>query len=506
MKKTQIKELAEALVPDFNPEEYHNFLVEEIGKYVYDPLGYVRAVYPWRRVGELQYEKGPRVWQIDILDQLGKHLQDPDTRYQPFFLAISSGHGIGKTALIAWLAEWGLSTFEDTKVIITANTDTQMKTKIKPEIDKWFRLSITNYWWSVNATAIFSKVKDHERTWRLDTPPWNANNPQAFAGLHNKGKRILIMMDEASEIDDRIWEVIDGATTDEGTEIIVVAFSQPTQNQGRFKDCFEKFAHRWMTRKIDSREVEGINRNWISELVKDWGEDSDYVRIRVRGEFPRVSWNQFISNEAVAVCKKFRSEGHSALPKIGSCDVARFGDDQTVIGGRQGRKAHIWKKYRGIDTTQTARNCMDYIDTQKPDAFVVDGDGIGGAVYDLMKNHGYDRKTLLIEFHGGAQAQDYQAYFNRRAEVWGLMRDAVNAVMELPDDSELIRDLTNPRYGFSNKQQLQLERKEDMKGRGLASPDCGDMLAMTFGVKVIPKPRTTTPRTEFRNRSLGWMS
>jgi hypothetical protein len=132
---------------------------------------------------------------------------------------------------------------------------------------------------------------------------------------------------------------------------------------------------------------------------------------------------------------------------------------------------------------QVAERVIAFQKQESPDATVIDGDGIGAGVIDHMQHRGFKP----FEFHGGSHPFDPNAYFNRRAEAWGLMRDWLMAGAEIPDDPELEADLTAPEYGFSSKQQIQLERKEDMKKRGLASPDCGDMLAMTFGVNVLRK-------------------
>jgi hypothetical protein len=446
-------------------------LVNDIADFQHDPLGYVHYSYPWGE-GELSDSQGPRKWQAEVFEHIGAHLQNPDTRCQPCRVAVCSGHGIGKSAFIAMLTEWAMSTCEDCRVIATANTFTQLDTKTAPEAAKWFRLSINAHWWRVAATSIKVADANHERTWRADFIPWSAKNPQAFAGLHNKGKRIIIIFDEASEIDDIIWETITGAMSDEDTEIIWLAFGNGTQNTGRFFECFGRFAHRWKTYQIDAREVDGTNKAEIEQDILDFGIDSDFVRVRWLGKFPRQGFSQFIPSDAVVSCKSYKAKAYESLPKIGSCDVARFGDDRSVIGDRQGRKSRIHGKYRGLDTTQLGNQCIEYIDAEKPDAFVVDGDGIGAGVFDYLKYRGYDRRTVLVEFHGGAVAHDSAMYFNRRAEIWGLMRDAIKAEMELPPDSELELDLTGPKYGFSNKQQIQLERKEDMKKRGLASPDC----------------------------------
>ncbi len=302
-----------------------------------------------------------------------------------------------------------------------------------------------------------------------------------------------------------IYDAAETSFTDENTEFIYLVFGNPIRNTGRFRELFGSHKHLWKTYQIDSRTVEGVTPDQAIEWVKLWGEDSDFVRVKVRGEFPRAGSNQFISGEAVEFCRKYKAEGYAHLPKILSVDVARFGDDQTVIGYRQGRKSAILAKYRGMDNAQVGDRVIEFIQKEKPDATVIDADGTGTGVYDHVVYRGFNDR--LFEFHGGLPAHDGAQYFNRRAEVWGLLRDWLNAEAEIPDDPELASDLTSPEYGFSAKQQIQLERKEDMKKRGLSSPDSGDMLAMTFAVKVAPP----APKPEVENyypgeRSLSWMA
>lgn len=481
-------------------------LAKDIAEYTDDPAGFMDYVYRWGKQA-LKDSKGPRVWQGEILEYMGQHFKDDATRFTPCQIAVASGHGIGKSALVAMILDWAMSTCEDCKVIVTANTDTQLGTKTWPEVSKWFRLSLNSHWWDISATSIKIKDPKHAAIWRTDRIPWSENNTEAFAGLHNQGKRIVLIFDEASAIADRIWEVAEGALTDTETEIIWLAFGNPTQNTGRFRECFGRFAHRWKRFQIDSRSVEGTNKEQIQKWIDDYGEDSDFVRVRVRGEFPRAGSSQFIPSDVVAMCRKYRAEGYKSLPKVLSVDVARFGDDQTVIGTRQGRLARILVKLRGQDTVQVAERVIRFIDDEKPDATVIDGDGIGAGVIDQLQHRGYGKR--LFEFHGGAIPNDTSSYFNKRAEVWGLMCEALKAGMEIPDDPELEVDLTAPQYGFSAKQQIQLEKKDDMKKRGLSSPDCGDMLAMTFAVKVTPlavedqKPRVIY---EFGDQAQAWMS
>jgi hypothetical protein len=478
-------------------------LIQDIAGFTHDPAKFAKYVYNWGN-SELAGSGGPREWQRTILVALGNHLRDKATRYTPCQIAVSSGHGIGKSALISMITHWAMSTCEDCKVILTANTGTQLATKTGPESAKWFRLGINAHWFEVKATSITARDPGHERLWRADFIPWSEHNTEAFAGLHNKGKRIVLIFDEASAIADSVWQVAEGALTDENTEIIWLAFGNPTQNTGRFRECFGRFKHRWKTFQIDSRTVEGTNKEQIAKWIDDYGEDSDFVRVRVRGEFPRAGSNQFIASDTVAACRRYKAEAFSGLPKIMSVDVARFGDDQTVIGTRQGRKAIILVKLRGQDTVQVAERVIKIIETEKPDATVIDADGIGAGVVDQIRFRGFGQR--LFEFHGGQAADDSSAYFNRRAEVWGLCRDWLAAGAEIPDDAELGAQLEQVQYGFSSKQQIQLEKKEDMKKRGLESPDCADMLAMTFAVKVQAKPPEEAPKVYSMQMTESWMS
>jgi len=451
----------------------------------YDPLRYTRMVFPWGEPGELERFSGPHDWQVDILSTIRDHLKNKATRYTPLRISVASGHGIGKSALVAMIAKWGLGTCDDAKIVCTANTKSQLETKTSPELGKWFRLAVDAQEWDVKTLSITSKSPGSEKTWRMDLIPWSENNPEAFAGLHNQGRLIILIFDEASSIAKNIWETAQGALTDENTIIIWLAFGNPTQNTGNFRECFGKSKHRWLNRQIDSRTVPGTNKTEIESWVNDYGEDSDFVRVRVKGEFPRAGSTQFIPSDAVAKCRQLIAEGFETLPKIMAIDVARFGDDQSVIGIRQGRKARILKKLRGKDTVEVAQFAIDEINREKPDAIVVDGDGLGAGVVDALKHRGLSN---VHEFHGGETAEDSAKYFNRRAEVWGMARDWLVAGGDLPDDPELETDLTGVQYGFSNKQQIQLEKKEDMKARGVASPDLGDMFAMTFAVKMVLPP------------------
>lgn len=443
------------------------------------PERFVESFYRWGD-GELRDVTGARAWQSDILGVIGGHLRNPETRFSPLRVAVASGHGIGKSALIGMVTSWGMHTCDDCRVVVTSNTENQLRTKTWPEISKWARMSRGSHWWSVPAMSMYRTTR--EKSWRADATPWSENNTEAFAGLHNKGKRIILIFDEASAIADKVWEVAEGALTDEDTEIIWLAFGNPTQATGRFRECFGKYRHLWVTRQIDSRTVEGTNRAYLDEMVATYGEDSDIVKVRVRGQFPSQSASQFISSAVAQEAQTRKLEYQdTGAPMILGVDIARFGDDQSVIRGRKGRDGRIIPpiKWRGMDTVFSAGKVAEAIERYKPEAVFIDGGGVGGGVVDILKSRGF----RVIEVNFGGQAGDSKKYANKRAEMWGLLRDWMPTGVIDPDQ-ELFDDLIGVEYGFDKDGRILLEKKEEMKKRGLASPDNGDALALTFAQPV----------------------
>ncbi|MCV6547545.1 MAG: terminase, partial [Cohaesibacter sp.] len=324
-------------------------LIDSAASCEYDPQAWADFAWDW---GEGPLEgKAVRAWQRDINQLIARHLQDPERRYQPLMLAVASGHGIGKSAQMGMLANWAMSCFNNCKIVVTANTGDQLTTKTSPEITKWFKTSITSHWFDYASLSIKAKDKDEKDNWRLDFNTWSEHNTEAFAGLHNEGNIILLLMDEASNIADVIWEVAEGALSDENTIIIWVAFGNPTRNSGRFRECFRKYRKYWKTRQIDSRMVEGTNKTFLSQLVEKYGEDSDTAKVRVRGMFPSSAANQYISTDLVDAASKvhLRPEQYDFAPKIIGVDPSWTGEDEFVIYLRQGLYSKLLASYAKND-------------------------------------------------------------------------------------------------------------------------------------------------------------
>lgn len=471
-----------------NPEAE---LAYEIAGFTHDPYGYALFAFPWGDAG-LGGAPGPREWQRETLEQIGAHLSNPDTRYHPLRIARASGHGIGKSALISMIVKWAVDTCEDTRVVLTANTESQILTKTMPEITKWAGLAITSHWFKPTATALISTAKGHDKSWRADAVTWSINNTEAFAGLHNQGKRIVVIYDEASGIADKVWEVTQGALTDEATEIIWIAFGNPTLNTGRFRECFGKHRHLWNGKQIDSRTVEGTNKAYLQELIDTYGEDSDIARVRVLGQFPSASSMQFISSDLVAAARARNNAQLGSDPVIFGVDCARFGDDHSTLAIRCGRdaKSRPWKRWHQQDTMAVAGDIALEAQVWKPDAIFVDVGAMGAGVIDRLRQLGVEN---VIEVNFGAKGREAEwaagvrvRTANKRAEMWTSMRSWL-ALGSIPDEQAIEDDLIGPEYGYDAAQAILLEKKDHMRARGLASPDDADALACTFAEPVAPR-------------------
>lgn len=376
------------------------------------------------------------------------------------------------TAEVAMLILWAMSTRgPNFSGVVTANTMTQLNTKTWRELALWHKRAINSHWFKWSATKFWHI--DHPETWYTSAEPNTEHNSEAFAGRHAHDK--LIIFDEASGIPDKIWEVTNGAMTD--ARSIWCVFGNPTRNTGVFRECFE-VDKRWATRHIDSRTSRFTDKKELEEqIAANGGEDSDYTRVRIRGLFPRRGSEQFISSEMVdhAMVRDVPFEAYCYLPVVIGVDIARYGDDKSVICIRQGRKVHEFRKYRGIDTMEMAVKVVLAIKEFKAAITFVDGVGVGAGVVDRLRMLGYD----VVEVNAGEVARDETVYSNKRTEMWNEMRDWLRGG-SVPADSEVRAALIGVEYFYDDRERVRLERKKDTKSRAGESPDEGDALAHTF--------------------------
>jgi hypothetical protein len=479
-------------------------LAEDMGRFFSDPLGFVMYAYDWTNDKTLHIVElvepyatkysskfGPDAWACEFLEDLGarvkKNAFNGRSAVDAVRMATSSGHGIGKSAITAWLVDWIMSTRPHAKGIVTANTAPQLATKTWAEIAKWTRKCITSEWFEVTTGrgAMRMYHKQHPESWQCNAQTCDEHNSESFAGLHAANSSPFYIFDEASAIPAAISEVAEGGLTD--GEPFFFKFGNPTRNSGDFHNCFHGMRHRWVTRQIDSRSVAITNKALIAQWVKDYGEDSDFVKVRVRGVFPSLSSLQFIPRDIVDAARKrempITTIAHRTA--VVGVDVARFGDDESVIRTRIGRDARSWApmRFREVDTMTLASHVSQHIALLKSTGLhvmtFVDGGGVGGGVVDRLRQIGHD----VTEVQFGGKAEEARKYANKRAEIWGRMREWLSGGY-IEDDERITIDLTSVEYSFTSSDQIQLEKKVDMKKRGLASPDDGDALAITFAQHI----------------------
>jgi len=463
-------------------------IAEDLAEFRFDPLGYVMWAFPWGK-GSLVGFDGPREWQKEELIAIGEMAKERNfdgfNPVEPIQESVASGHGIGKSALTAWIIKWIMDTRPYAKGVVTANTSDQLRTKTWAELGKWHGMSVTEALFeyrsskgNMNLTAI-----EAPEQWRCDAMTSREENSEAFAGLHSVSSTPFYIFDEASAIPEKIFEVAQGGLTD--GEPMWFLFGNPTRNTGFFRRTFGNLKHRWRNRRIDSRSVEGTNKDLMDRWVEDYGEDSDFVRVRVKGQHPRAAVCQLIPNDLVeaAMKQKLHSSKYSFAPRILGVDVAWYGDDRNAIWMRQGLHATLLWQGREIDSIDIAGIVAQYEDQYNTDATMIDA-GMGNGVIDQLRRLGRD--PIVVYFGGKSLRPDC---LNKRAQMWTDMRDWLKEFPDIPDDSDISDDLTSPEYHMTLKGQIQLERKEDMKKRGLSSPDLGDGLALTFAEPVYKLSR-----------------
>jgi hypothetical protein len=455
-------------------------LVEALLAQTNSPLGFVTLAFP-----HIRLEK----WQRAVLETIGLQLQENERlgRFKPIQIAVASGNAVGKTALLSFIILWSLITFEETLGVVTAGTEPQLRTRAWGELSKWYVQlpEALRSQFEMTATAIFNRQL--ERTWRVDGRPWSERNQEAFSGLHNFGKRVLMIMDEASMIPDPIFRACDGMLNDADTQIIWCMFANPLRLEGRFYQAFPggRFSGLWKTFQVDSREVSITNKETINEKLEYYGLNSNYARSHVLGQFPTASTTQLIPLDWVEGAAVRETYQHPADSLILGCDVASgHGEDSSVIYIRAGLdgRSHPPRRFANLDPLQFAYKIAACANELGAQGIFVDSGGLGEGTTAKLRELGL--AVHAVYFGSKSDNPDgITRCANKRSEMWCAMGQWLKAGA-IPNDPELKAQLIGPLY-TENPQGIVLERKQDMASRGLASPDIADALALTFAAPVF---------------------
>lgn len=469
-----------------------------IGETYDDPLGFVEVAYPWGEPGELAGFSGPDRWQREFLKELGDQVRergfDGIHAVAPLRRATASGHGIGKSTLVAWIVNWIMSTRPHCQGTITANTYAQLETKTWAAILKWTRLCATSSWFLTTGIRIYHR--EHPQTWFCSAQSCREENSEAFAGQHAVSSTSFYLFDEASAIPDGIFEVAEGGLTD--GEPMIFLFGNPTRNTGKFyRTTYGSERDRWKARAIDSRSCSLPNQIQIAEWLEDYGEDSDFFRVRVRGLPPLASELQFIDQGRIERARRASVEVLPDEPLVGGFDVSGGGAAWNVIRFRRGLDARSFApiritgeagRERSVLIGRAAEVLRAGIDGTPVAAMFVDS-AFGAAIVERLHVLGFEN-VHEISF-GGPSLDPHQA--NMRAYMWNRMKEWL-LQGAIPDDERFASQLAAPGYHINNSNKLVIESKADMVKRGEASPDDADALALTFAWSVAPPPEARNPR------------
>ena len=485
-------------------------LADAIGEFYADPLGFVRFAYPWGEPGSLLNYQGPDAWQVEYLQQVGEEVRkrrfDGQHAVEPLRVSTASGHGIGKSTLVAWLVNWLMSTRPDAQGTVTANTRPQLRTKTWAAIQKWNALSITQRWFLTSASRMHHR--HHPATWFCTPQTCREENSESFAGQHAASSTSFYVLDEASAVPDVIWEVAESSMTD--GEPMMFAFGNPTRNTGRFfRVTFGPDRKRWIHRSIDSRECAFPNKETIQEQIDDYGEDSDTVRVRVRGLPPRSSEIQFIDLDRVYAAQKKEPQSLADDPLIAGVDISGGGAAWNVVRFRRGKDARTIPPVRlagsKVDREALIAVLAGLLQERRPDKEIrlmfVDS-AFGSPIVERLHVLGHRN---VVEVNFGGKSPDVHQY-NMRAYMWNRLKEWLPTGSIDPNDEQLEIDLTGPGFHFNKSNQLVLESKEQMQKRGIASPDDGDALALTFAQSVAPLPKDKPGSHHPYSGPGGWMA
>jgi hypothetical protein len=400
-------------------------------------------------------------------------------------VAIASGHGIGKSTIVAWLVDWIMSTRPYAAGTITANTFTQLSTKTWAQIQKWTALCITASWFRLTGDKMYHVA--YPASWFCSAQSSKEENSEAFAGQHAATSSSFYFFDEASAIPDKIFEVAEGGLTD--GESFIFLFGNPTRNSGKFwKVCFGPDRPRWLHRSIDSRSSALTNKAQIAEWEHDYGEDSDFFRVRVRGVPPRASDLQFIGTDRVQAAQSNAALSLADDPLIAGVDVSGGGSAWNVCRFRRGFDARTRAPIRfpgdfgRENLIAKLSEVLAERDPLKRVAMMFIDSAFGSPIVERLHLLGYDN---VVEVNFGGKPPDIHQ-LNMRAYMWNAMKEWLPRGAIDKNEERLEVDLTGPGWHLNKSNQLVLESKEDMQKRGVSSPDDGDALALTFAQVVAP--------------------
>ena len=435
-------------------------LREQVRRWQRDPVAFVTRALNGQ----------PTEQQADIL----RALAEPGAK-----VGVKAGHGVGKSALMSWAGIWHTTLFEDSKTAVTGPSAPQLRDVLMAEINKWVNRSHPWVKAQLLPGAMRLAVRGAEQTQFLTARTARPDKPDALQGIH--ATNVLFLVDEAFGVADKVFEVAKGALSTPSARSLFGG--NPTATSGYGYNAFHRNKHLFKLFTLSCVDSPLVSREYIKEMADEYGEDSDVYKVRVLGQFPRASICQLIARDIAdkaANTVHNRSNYHYA-PKILGVDVAWEGDDRSAVYFRQGLASKKLGSWYNIDNMTLGGLIHQWWAEFDVDAVFIDV-GWGTGVIDYLRSLGRD--PIPVNF--GGSSTDPQ-YVNKRSQMWGNCKDWLTSGGSIDKDEDLIEDLVGPMYAFQPNGKKILEKKKDMKRRGLKSPDLADALVLTFAADVVKK-------------------
>lgn len=438
-------------------------------------------------------------------------------------ITIRSGHGTGKDAAVSWVIIWFMTTRPFAHVACTAPTNRQLHDILVSEISKWLRRSVVAAEFIIRKDAI--RHKDAPKEWwvRFISPSVKATKEEqaeTLAGLH--ADHLLIVVDEASGVPDPAYILLEGVMTQADNKVILIG--NMTKNSGYFYDSHfhASVSADWKKLHWDSRKSSNVDKSMPEYFARKYGEDSNIYRIRVMGEPPLQDESTLIPLWTAQQCIGQEFEVAEDEPLYLGVDVARYGDDASIILPRRGLKILPWEEFRKLNTIDLGGFINQTYQDMEASGCAIDVIGVGAGVADWLEKH---RMRNLYQVNVATSSSDIKRYNKLRDELWCRVRDnCLLGKYSFPDvklhgDTEslgekLVNELASIRYKFNQHGGIKVESKQEMKSRGIPSPNIADALCLTeyfanSATRVFAEKRSEAPVKNYRDTystSLGWMA
>ena len=440
-----------------------NPYVDFVRRYRNDPVGFVRGV----------FRQEPDPWQIEFLDAIAAGERK---------LSIRSGHGVGKSTGAAWAMLWYLTTRFPVKVVVTAPTSAQLFDALFAEVKRWINESpvAIRELYEVKSDRVSLKAAPSEAflSVRVSRP----EQPEALQGIHSES--VMLIADEASGVPEQVFEAAAGSMS--GENACTILLGNPTRSSGFFFDTHNTMADQWWTRRVSCVDSPRVSDEYVKEMAMRYGEESNAFRVRVTGHFPLRDDDTAIPLELVESAQRRDIIITDNEPTIWGLDVSRFGSDRSALCKRRGREVIGIQTWQNLDLMQlTGAVVAEYESLQprnQPVQINVDSIGLGGGVCDRLRELGLP----AVGINTSESPSSKQTYTNLRAELWFKVKAFLEARdCALPKDDDLLAELVAAKYKFTSSGKMQLESKDQMRKRGLRSPDLADALCLTFANDAI---------------------